>query len=67
MMAQKQYVVEAIDLQGVLVRKPRRLARFTLRRLDNGSTFEVKLRSLAQVGDVITLDESQVHLGLWTP
>ena len=60
-----QGVVEAVDLQGARVRKPRRQALFKLRRLDDGSSFQVKLRSLAEVGDVLSLDESVVHLGLW--
>jgi len=66
-MAEKRYAVVAIDLSGVTVRKPRRPALFTLRSLEDGSTFQVKLRSMAGVGDLITLDESQVQMARWIP
>jgi len=64
-MAQREYLIEAIEAGPSRIRKPRQWLGFTLRRLDDGRQLHVKLRCLGQVGETIRLDDDVMSVGLW--
>jgi len=64
-MAQREYLIEAIDYGPSRVRKPRQWLGFTLRRVDDGRQLHVKLRCLGRVGETINLDDDMMSIGLW--
>ncbi|HVR84262.1 MAG TPA: hypothetical protein VMU54_08125 [Planctomycetota bacterium] len=64
-MAQREYLIEAIDYGGSRVRKPRQWLGFTLRRVDDGRQLHLKLRCVGQVGEIVSLDDETVAVGLW--
>jgi len=64
-MAVRSYLIEDIDFGPSLVRKPRQWLGFTLRRVDDGRRLYVKLRSVGQIGQTISLDDDQITVGLW--
>jgi len=66
-MAVRDYLIEDIDFGPSLVRKPRQWLGFTLRRVDDGRVLYVKLRSVGQVGERISLDDDRISVGLWKP
>jgi len=66
-MAVRDYLIEDIDFGPSLVRKPRQWLGFTLRRVDDGRVLYVKLRSMGQVGERISLDDDRISVGLWKP
>jgi hypothetical protein len=65
--APHQYQIQAIDGHETRVRKPRHWLKFTLRRMDDGRVIQAKLRLTGNVGDIVTLDDRTLQVGLWKP
>lgn len=63
----REYRIDAIEKDETRVRKPRQWIKFTLRRLDDGRIFQVKLRHTGNVGDTIQLDDRVMQVRLWKP
>ncbi|HEV3025943.1 MAG TPA: hypothetical protein VG457_00135 [Planctomycetota bacterium] len=64
-MAQREYLIEAIEVGRSHVRKPRQWLGLTLRRLDDGRRLHVKLRCIGKVGQTVRLDDETMAVGLW--
>jgi hypothetical protein len=67
-MASKKYRIESIKEIGLPARKSlRRRVRAKLLRLEDGRELDVSMAAMGRVGEIVSLEDEHVYLGLWQP